>query len=478
MSDFAPGVAAAQAAGVKVSQAPYPTGPEGARVSLETIAKRIREGQSDPRIVELAGKILIEAGFNGRGMGAGSNSERVGALLGWVRGWLLYVPDAPGTERIASAAALACVSKDLCIRIGDCDDQLVLLGSLVGAIGIHVRIVKQNFGPDVQEHVLLEASDESGAWFYADPSTNQPIGGAPRALSEVRVDPMDPNVSDVGAGAVIVTMGRPHGGGFHSRPLRHHFHEGRWWAHWPEHGWLVVEGETCGKWSDPIAASADVYAEGLRQLQASNGTPVSEEYGGRLYLFTVENDHVAVRTCVSAVGVGAPVSVGVGFCDYDLIKSVRARLVAPWYALNGDVDACKAFPIDQKYAFKGDFESFKNWYSGALPDDWFCSNAERDEIEQGRDFEARLNNWRRILAATNCALSAPDLPPLTQDDPRSRDYKPPEGNNTLDQVKSLLITVGIVGGVAAGVYLAFPVLRAGAEAGAAALKGRRRSKVK
>lgn len=482
MSDFAPGVASAQAAGVKTSRAPYPSGPAGVRLSLEEIARRIREGQSDARIVELAGKILVDAGFHGRGDAAGTYRQRVGALLHWVREWLLYAPDAPGTERMASAAALACVAPNLCVRVGDCDDGCILLGSLIGAVGISVRVVKQDYGSQHQQHVLIEAQDEKGDWFYADPSTDMPVGEAPRAVSEVRVDPMDQSVSDVGTGAELITMGAPRGGGGHPRgggfhqgvrPIHHRFHNGQWWAHWPDYGWLVVEGASCSRWSDPISPSPDLYAEAVRQLTASNSAPVSEEYNGKLYLFTNEGvGGTTVRTCVSTTtGYGAA-PVGVGFCDYDLIKSVRARLVAPWYALNGDVDACQAFPIDQRAAFKGDFATFLNWYSGALPDDWFCSNAERDEIEQGRDFEARLNNWRRILSSTQCALSSPDLPPLTQDDPRSRDYKPPE-SNTLDNVKSLLITAGIVGAVGVGIYLTLPLIHAGVESLAAGVKRKR-----
>lgn len=840
MSDFAPSVGAAAAAGIKTSRSPYPSNPaDGARVSLEEIARRIREGQSDPRIVELAGKILVEAGFSGRGNAAGSTRDRVGALLNWVRGWLLYAPDAPGSERMASAAALACVSKDLCIRIGDCfpqgtlllrddyelvpieqikigeriwgldkwttvkdawftgskkidtlvlnngsqvplsrehhvfvarctpphvksvygdgrctcpmsnrhlervqlsdvqpgdvlpqperipfgdveadpemsyleglyvsdgwcsdprrinisgldgcrkeeqkrevqaicekrgiytrwhrkyiavnskdlaakmaplgtrarfkhvktialreealrellrgvmadstanhsttartfsttsdalmvqtrvmmrmtgrssgihfltpkmhrgfgqhglwrltprepkqiadkllriksvergtgklpcwdittedgfvylpahdvtvsncDDNLILLGSLAGAAGIPTRVVKQHFGQNVQEHVLLEAQDESGAWFYADPSTDMPLGEAPRALSEVRVDPLDQAVGDVGTGAELITMGKPpntgvgdaccgscasgtecqgkmkpellgvgagthggghfHGGGGFQRGIHHRFHQGRWWAWWPDQGgWLVVDGESCNRWGDVITnPPADVYAEAARQLAASNGAPVSEHFGDALYLFTLENGAVVIRSCASTVGYGQTLTerhahgvgaVGVGFCDYDLIKSVRARLVAPWYALNGDVDACPAFPVAQRYAFKGDFDSFVNWYSGALPNDIFCKDAERDEIEQGRDFESRLNNWRKILSSTNCQLSAPDLPPLTQDDPRSRDYKPSEGTDIASSIKSVLVTAGIVGAVGVGVYVTMPLLRAAVE---------------
>jgi len=230
LGDFTPGLESAKAAGIKMERAPYPAGDEGIQLSLETVARRVREGAIDPRIGELAHKIFTAAGFSGRGASAGSTRERIHSILEYVRGWLIYAPDPPGTERIASAAALACVQPGLCLRLSDCDDCVVLTGSLLGSAGIPVRIVKQDYGSGHQQHVLLEAFDDgAGVWLYADPSTDMPLGTAAHAASEQRIDPLDLKVTGEGSsGAEIITLGRPP---MNSRTIDAQtvLYGGRWW---------------------------------------------------------------------------------------------------------------------------------------------------------------------------------------------------------------------------------------------------------
>jgi len=127
LGDFTPGLESAKAAGIVASRAPYPAGDEGIQLSLETVARKVREGALDPGIIELAHKIFVAAGFSGRGSAAGTTRERIHSLLEYVRSWLIYAPDQPGTERITSAAALACIRPGLCVRIGDCFPQGTLL---------------------------------------------------------------------------------------------------------------------------------------------------------------------------------------------------------------------------------------------------------------------------------------------------------------------------------------------------------------
>lgn len=445
--------------------------------SISKILRIVREARLDKDVTGYAVDVLKSAGVDGRD---GIDHKRMAqAILDNVRASTIYVPDAHNAERIVSPAGMLCLRPGLCIRGGDCDDLLTLFVALCLAVGVPALIVKHYYGEGQQQHVLAAIQDNNGQWLYADPSVKTaPVGANFRFVSEERYDPMDVAGSlGEGVDGEIVTLGKPntmtpHHAGMlpHARfvdgawqHVGRRFENGKWWEWWPGQGWLVVAGvPTCSSWGSALAHPDDALAAEARvRLMESSGAPVTEVVGGVLYLFTRQG----IYPCAGqATYLGAP-PTGLGFCDYDLIKSVRARLVAPWYALNGDVDACAAFPTDQRYAFKGDFDSFVNWYSGALPNDIFCKDAERDEIEQGRDYESRLNNWRKILSATQCQLSSPDLPPLTDDDPRSRDYKPPNSDtaDTLDKVKDLLITVGVIGGVAVGVYLTMPLIRAGVE---------------
>lgn len=171
------------------------------------MAQKMREGRLDPAVAGWARGVLKDAGFDGRD---GFPIRRQGAaLLAALRAQAIYTPDAYGAEVISSAAATLCLRPGLCINGGDCDDLTVALGSALLSLGIPVAIVKQNFGGENQEHVLLVFQDESGDWVYADPSTNAPLGQAPKAVSEIWVDPMQAigNLPDVTP--QIVTFGRP-----------------------------------------------------------------------------------------------------------------------------------------------------------------------------------------------------------------------------------------------------------------------------
>ena len=94
------------------------------------------------------------------------------------------------------------------VTVSNCDDLSVALGSATLSLGIPTQIVKQNFGPNAQEHVLIAVYDGSD-WRYADPSTNLPFGSAPQARDEVWVDPMDPIGTLPEAKSEIVTLGKP-----------------------------------------------------------------------------------------------------------------------------------------------------------------------------------------------------------------------------------------------------------------------------
>jgi hypothetical protein len=205
---FAPSTASAQAAGIRLTRHEYPEGVAGVEMSLREMARRIREGRLDPDVRGWAGQAIIAAG---RPEGV---FERCAAILGAVRNRTVYAPDPVGTEYVASAAATLCLRKGLCVRAGDCDDLSIALGAAVMSIGIPVRVIKQTFGAQDQEHVLIEAQREDGSWFPMDPSTDLPCGRSHPASAEFRLDPMNPSM--VGLTGVpeaeFVGIGRPRAG--------------------------------------------------------------------------------------------------------------------------------------------------------------------------------------------------------------------------------------------------------------------------
>ena len=209
MSDFAPGIASMKAAGIPVTIAPYAAGSGGIRQSLDAMALKMREGRIDAAVIGHVGQVLQRAGLDGRS-GRTTDAKRVAALLDDLRATTVYAPDAYGAEVIQSAAGTMCLRPGLCLNRGDCDDLSVALGSMTLSLGIPTQIVKQSFGADAQEHVLI-AVYVDGDWKYADPSTNMAFGSALAAQNEVWVDPMEAVGNVPEASPQIVTLGRPGG---------------------------------------------------------------------------------------------------------------------------------------------------------------------------------------------------------------------------------------------------------------------------
>ena len=95
-----------------------------------------------------------------------------------------------------------------------------------------------------------------------------------------------------------------HGGGWHGHHWRR-WRGGGWWLYWPGYGWIVDSSAECSRWGDPLEAPpAELRAEAVARLQASEGDPVAETFEGVTYLFQVEargpTIDVTIRPCVDA----------------------------------------------------------------------------------------------------------------------------------------------------------------------------------
>jgi hypothetical protein len=176
--------------GVPVQRSAYPEGEEGIQKSLSVMAQKIREGYSTAAMKSFAGNVLRQMGFPKTPDGVRARCE---ALLDYVRKNVTYAPDAPSTEQIQSASISLCVDgAPICIPIGDCDDLCVALATLIMAAGMYpVNVIRQFFGSDLQQHVLIEVQDENGRWIPLDPSTKYPAGKKANAVRETRIDPLE-----------------------------------------------------------------------------------------------------------------------------------------------------------------------------------------------------------------------------------------------------------------------------------------------
>jgi hypothetical protein len=204
VGDFSSALKAARKDSVRVQRQDYPAGVAGVKLSLEKIAQFIRDGYVDPDVRGWAGKVLIAAGR------PQSVRDQCQAILSAFKARTVYGSDPANTEYNVSAAGTLCLRPNLCVPVADCDDSVIAVGSAILSLAIPIQVIKQTFGPEDQEHVLLEAQDESGTWFPIDPSTDKPAGQKLWATSEFRVDPLKPSMTGLTGTPQYIGIGSPH----------------------------------------------------------------------------------------------------------------------------------------------------------------------------------------------------------------------------------------------------------------------------
>lgn len=94
------------------------------------------------------------------------------------------------------------------VTVSQCDDLVTALGTLCGAAGMEVAVVRQFFGAGHQQHVLVEVKLDNGKWFPLDPSSStMPAGTKARAVRETRHSPWDETITGLSSDAQFVGIG-------------------------------------------------------------------------------------------------------------------------------------------------------------------------------------------------------------------------------------------------------------------------------
>lgn len=141
-------------------------GPEGVRQTLDKMIQWAADYASDPRIHSLASGII--AGVPGK-----DYLGEAAALQDFVKNAVRYTRDILNVESLQSPPAT------LERMQGDCDDQALLLGSLLVAVGHPVRFVAVAFdGPDLFEHVYAEFKYGT-RWIGVETTEDVPMGWKP-----------------------------------------------------------------------------------------------------------------------------------------------------------------------------------------------------------------------------------------------------------------------------------------------------------
>ncbi len=154
-----------------------PDGPAGTRQTLRLMAQLTRRYRKTMPVRELALSIVRSVGGHKNFRG------QVAALQSWVKQNIQFVRDVRGVETIQSP------EKTLEFSQGDCDDQSLLLASLLESVGIPARfvaVIVNPFGPFV--HVYTEAR-LGRVWFPLETTENWPAGkGPPRVAARMVQD--------------------------------------------------------------------------------------------------------------------------------------------------------------------------------------------------------------------------------------------------------------------------------------------------
>lgn len=197
-----------EAPGVKVEREVY----KGTGPTLLKMASFIREGSVNPAMKQFAEMVVRQAGV--ASSDHLTNQKAAQILLNYVKKNVRYRPDPNNVEMVQSAAITLCVpGAAMCIPVEDCDGMVIALGSLMGAYGIPVKIMKQSFGDDVEEeHVLVIFETDDKRWLAADPTAPLDVGVGFRASAakEETIDPLDPMGSGSQASEFVSVGKKPH----------------------------------------------------------------------------------------------------------------------------------------------------------------------------------------------------------------------------------------------------------------------------
>lgn len=142
-----------------------PDGVDGISATLDKMIELVRVYRRHPFVRQLAIELTTP-------LAAKDFRQEAIRIWDFVRTYIRYVRDIRDVETLQSP--LVTVRN----RAGDCDDQAILIASLVQAIGHPVRFVAMGFQPRLYSHVIAETlvGDE---WLPMETTVARPFGWEP-----------------------------------------------------------------------------------------------------------------------------------------------------------------------------------------------------------------------------------------------------------------------------------------------------------
>ena len=142
-----------------------PDGVAGTETTIATMRQMVNRSKTDPQIRQAATTVAFlqpEKDYR-------AEAE---AVFNEVRDGIRYIRDVHGVETLQEPHIT------MGLKLGDCDDQAVLLASMLESIGVPTRFVVAGYSGPYYEHVYLQAwlGDE---WVDMDATEPHPMGWAP-----------------------------------------------------------------------------------------------------------------------------------------------------------------------------------------------------------------------------------------------------------------------------------------------------------
>ena len=100
--------------------------------------------------------------------------SEVESIFNYVRDHIRYVQDVLNVETLSTPMMT------LAGRVGDCDDQTMLLAAMLESVGYVTRFVIEGYNASGHfEHVYLQCKINTGEWIPMDATENYPMGWQP-----------------------------------------------------------------------------------------------------------------------------------------------------------------------------------------------------------------------------------------------------------------------------------------------------------
>jgi transglutaminase-like putative cysteine protease len=146
-----------------------PNGQAGSIATLRTMRQIVRDAVRDPKqqIRETALSIL---------RGVNSFSEQARAIQQWVQRNIEYRRDPPDVELVQTPQVT------LQLRAGDCDDQAVLVASLLQATGHPTQFIAIGLDGAPLTHVLTQTLIGT-SWVAVETIEPRPLGWMPKGIT-------------------------------------------------------------------------------------------------------------------------------------------------------------------------------------------------------------------------------------------------------------------------------------------------------